>query len=150
MRKQPSPLLPPLPSLLAGSLSAAGLQVLASDLLLVASAVRFLEAGQGPAPAGPHTLPPGQEQQQHHHHHQQHQEHPAMKVLEFAWPILSGVAQSELCQRDPGVVDALCEVFQRSLVSAKLAARSLLPTLIGSVLVIFKVGGRAGGLWSGV
>jgi hypothetical protein len=112
------------------------------------------------------------------------------QVLEGAWPILSGVAQSVLCQRSLAVVEALCDVYQvrrnylvtqssscllkcnhlpykvskhyskqewvgcqslnsadlcelpalqRSILSAKLAARPLIATLIASCLTIFKV-----------
>ena len=44
---------------------------------------------------------------------------PSPQVLEGAWPILSGVAQAPVCQSNPLVVEALCEVYQRSLLSAK-------------------------------
>lgn len=68
-------------------------------------------------------------------------------MLEGAWPLLSGVAQSPVCQADIAVVEALCEVYQQSLLSAKRAAAPLLPTLIASALTIFKVRPSARGLW---
>eukprot|EP00955_Chlamydomonas_euryale_P025708 271715-Chlamydomonas_euryale.AAC.4 len=65
------------------------------------------------------------------------------RLLEAAWPILSGVAQSGACHADASVVEALCEVYQRSLLAARRAAALLLPTLIASVMAIFRV--RQGG-----
>ena len=49
------------------------------------------------------------------------------------------MAQAPVCQSDTQVVEALCEVYQRSIMAAKQAARSLLPILIQSVMAIFKV-----------
>ena len=60
-------------------------------------------------------------------------------MLEAAWPILSSVSQAPVCQANPQVVEALCEVYQRSIMVAKQAARALLPTLIISVMNIFRV-----------
>ena len=68
---------------------------------------------------------------------------PLPQVLEAAWPILSGVAQAPVCQAAPLVVEALCEVYQRSMMAAKLAARPLLPTLITSVMTLYKVRRRS-------
>lgn len=38
--------------------------------------------------------------------------HPAMKLLEAAWPALTAVAEAPVCQQDADVVDALCEVYK--------------------------------------
>ncbi|GAX80410.1 hypothetical protein CEUSTIGMA_g7849.t1 [Chlamydomonas eustigma] len=105
----------------SGALTQESLRVLAIELRLMAAALRFLE------------LPPIEKGAP------VEQQHPAMKVLEGAWPILSGVAQSMLCQRSAVVVEALCDVYQRSILSAKLAARPLIATLIASCLTIYKV-----------
>lgn len=40
--------------------------------------------------------------------------HPAMKLLEAAWPALTAVAEAPVCQRDGDVVQALCEVYKVS------------------------------------
>eukprot|EP00798_Chlamydomonas_sp_ICE-L_P007351 gene7351-474_t len=92
---------------------------LSTELRLMAAAIRFLDyPGSGGAP------PEGQ--------------HPALKTLEGAWPILSAVSQAPICQRDPNVVEALCEVYQGAFLFAKSAARPLQSTPIASVLTIFK------------
>jgi hypothetical protein len=38
--------------------------------------------------------------------------HPAMKLLEAAWPALTAVAEAPVCQQDADVVQALCEVYK--------------------------------------
>ena len=95
------------------------LSILASDLSLLSSIVRFLDGGPGLA--------------------EPQNQHPVMKVLQGAWPILGGIAQSPACQSSPPVINSLCEVFTRSLLSAKRAARTLLPTLTVSLLSIYNV-----------
>lgn len=37
-----------------------------------------------------------------------------LAALQAAWPVLQGVAGSQLCQMDAAVVEALCEVYQVS------------------------------------
>ncbi|GFH33397.1 uncharacterized protein HaLaN_32765, partial [Haematococcus lacustris] len=69
----------------------AALELLAEELGLLAAALRFLDM---PGPPQPGTA------------------HPALRVLESAWPMLSAVAQHPVCQRQPQVVAALAEVYQ--------------------------------------
>ncbi|KAJ9510245.1 hypothetical protein QJQ45_015726, partial [Haematococcus lacustris] len=95
----------------------AALELLAEELSLLAAALRFLDM---PGPALPGTA------------------HPALRVLESAWPMLSAVAQHPVCQRQAQVVAALCEVYQRALLSCKSSAKGLLPTLIASVGQLFQ------------
>lgn len=97
---------------------------LADDLTLLAAALRFMDFPGNP--------PPGMA-------------HPALKVLEHAWPVLAGVAEHPLCQREPDVVASLCDVYQRALLSARSSARGLLPTLINSVGAMFAAAPHPGG-----
>lgn len=94
------------------------LSILASDLSLLSSVVRFLDSSLGQEGLN---------------------QHPVMKVLQGAWPVLGGISQSRDCQTSPMVIQSLCEVFSRSLLSAKKASRPLLPTLTSSLLAIYKV-----------
>jgi hypothetical protein len=38
--------------------------------------------------------------------------HPAMKLLEAAWPVLSAVADAPVCRQDKTVLEAVCEVHR--------------------------------------
>lgn len=38
--------------------------------------------------------------------------HPAMKLLEAAWPVLSTVADAPVCRGDKVVIEAVCEVHK--------------------------------------
>lgn len=38
--------------------------------------------------------------------------HPAMKLLEAAWPVLSAVADAPVCRQDKVVIEAVCEVHK--------------------------------------
>lgn len=67
----------------------------------MAVALRFLET-QGSAHLPPCTA------------HQPLHRPPALAALQAAWPVLQGVAGSQLCQMDAAVVEALCEVYQVS------------------------------------
>lgn len=42
--------------------------------------------------------------------------HPAMRLLEVAWPALTAVGDAPVCQQDAAVVQALCEVHKVSMV----------------------------------
>jgi hypothetical protein len=44
--------------------------------------------------------------------------HPAMKLLEAAWPVLSAVADAPVCRQDRTVLEAVCEVHKVRLVAA--------------------------------
>lgn len=67
------------------------LQHLAQELQLMAVLIKGMEMPGPPAPGSTH---------------------PAMKLLEAAWPALSAVAEAPVCQRDADVVQALCEVYK--------------------------------------
>lgn len=84
------------------------LQHLAQELQLMAVLIKGMEV---PAPMPPGTM------------------HPAMKLLEAAWPALTAVAEAPVCQQDPEVVQALCEVYKvctAGLVSVTTAAADAL------------------------
>ncbi|KAG2427058.1 hypothetical protein HXX76_012574 [Chlamydomonas incerta] len=107
-----------------GRLSPAALSALAAELGLMSAVVRFLEfpqfaqaaAGGGEAAAAAAA-----------------EAHPALQVLQVAWPVLAAVASEPQCAADPGVAEALCELYKRSLLCAKQAGRLLLPPLLGSL-----------------
>ncbi|KXZ46622.1 hypothetical protein GPECTOR_42g833 [Gonium pectorale] len=65
-------------------------------------------------------------------------EHPVLKVLQTAWPVLSAVAAEPQCRADAGVVAALAELYKRSLLATKLAGRPLLPPLLSSLLGLLR------------
>jgi len=44
--------------------------------------------------------------------------HPAIKLLEAAWPVVTAVSEAPVCQQDPLVVQAVCEVYKVNNVSA--------------------------------
>jgi hypothetical protein len=67
------------------------LQHLAQELQLMAVLIKGMEM---PGPPTPGAV------------------HPAMKLLEAAWPALTAVAEAPVCQRDADVVQALCEVYK--------------------------------------
>ncbi|GBF98210.1 hypothetical protein Rsub_10710 [Raphidocelis subcapitata] len=100
------------------------LNTLSDEIRLVAAIVRRLELPPAGFAGGP-GAPPGAPQ------------HPALAVLESCWPLLGAVAESPLCRQEAGLVDAVCEVFNRVLQGARSAAKPLLPTLLRSVLDIF-------------
>lgn len=41
--------------------------------------------------------------------------HPAMKLLEAAWPVLSTVADAPVCRGDKATIDAVCQVYKVGL-----------------------------------
>ncbi|WIA10180.1 hypothetical protein OEZ85_010384 [Tetradesmus obliquus] len=63
--------------------------------------------------------------------------HPAMKLLEAAWPVLSAVADAPVCRQDRPVLEAVCEVHKRALQAARGSAKPLLPTLLTAVGELF-------------
>jgi hypothetical protein len=67
------------------------LQHLAQELQLMAVLIKGMEMPGPPAPGSTH---------------------PAMKLLEAAWPALTAVAEAPVCQRDADVVQAMCEVYK--------------------------------------
>jgi hypothetical protein len=67
---------------MSGGSGQALLQVLAADLRLMSTAVRYMEFPRAIA-AGP--------------------AHPAIRVLEGCWPVVAAVAQSPLCQQQQEV-----------------------------------------------
>jgi|AntAceMinimDraft_1070359.scaffolds.fasta_scaffold08784_1 hypothetical protein len=99
----------------------AAVTLLAAELRLVASAIRFLEF---PALASPEGGGDGGG------------EHPAMAVLSAAWPTLSQFNAAPW-RALPQVVEALCEVYTRALLCAKHAAAPLLPHLLEALRDIF-------------
>ncbi|GIM01351.1 hypothetical protein Vretimale_6185, partial [Volvox reticuliferus] len=114
-----------------GPLSPATLAALAAELGLMTAVVRFLEPPPGPPRMPPSTSRPGTAAAA--------DDHPALRALQVAWPVLSAVAGEPQCQSDPGVVEALAELYKRSLMSTKLAGRPLLPPLIGAMLGVLRV-----------
>ncbi|GIL59546.1 hypothetical protein Vafri_14293, partial [Volvox africanus] len=120
-----------------GPLSPATLAALAAELGLMTAVVRFLEP-----PPGPHRMPPSCSSSSPSLQPgaaAAAEGHPALRALQVAWPVLSAVAGEPQCQRDPGVVEALAELYKRSLMSTKLAGRPLLPPLIGAMLGVLRV-----------
>ncbi|MEW5296974.1 MAG: hypothetical protein WDW36_000215 [Sanguina aurantia] len=107
-----------------GSPPSSHLPLLASELQLMAVALRFLET-QGSAHLPPCTA------------HQPLHRPPALAALHAAWPTLEGVAGSQPCRVDAAVVEALCEVYQRALTCTKTTAQALVPVLLASVLNLF-------------
>lgn len=67
------------------------LSQLADELQLMAALIKGMEFPGPPAAAVPH---------------------PAMKLLEAAWPVLAAVAEAPVCQADRVVVEAVCEVHK--------------------------------------
>ncbi|KAI8465208.1 MAG: armadillo-type protein [Monoraphidium minutum] len=126
--------------------AAAGQQlvdILSEEIRLIAAIVRKLEIapppGRGPggplaaaAAAAAAAAGGGQQQPE-----AAAAQHPSLAVLEACWPLLGAVAESQLCRQQPAVVDAVCEVFNRALQTARGAAKPLLPTLLKSALDIF-------------
>jgi hypothetical protein len=71
------------------------LQHLAQELQLMAVLVRGMEfPGPPVAAAAPGSM------------------HPAMKLLEAAWPALTAMGEARVCQQDAAVVQALCEIYK--------------------------------------
>lgn len=64
--------------------------------------------------------------------------HPAMQLLQNCWPVVEDVGKSRKCRRSEIVVDAVCDLLQRSINIAKSAARDLLGPLVSSMLTIFQ------------
>lgn len=89
---------------------------LACELRLLAAAVRFMEFSDS---AGSPT-------------------HPAMAILQAAWPVLGHVGDSQCWRAQADVVDALCEVYARSLLCAKEAAAPLLPPMMTTLVGTFE------------
>ncbi|GLI65081.1 hypothetical protein VaNZ11_008517 [Volvox africanus] len=120
-----------------GPLSTATLAALAAELGLMTAVVRFLEP-----PPGPHRIPPTSSSSSPSLRPgaaAAAEDHPALRALQVAWPVLSAVAGEPQCQTDPGVVEALAELYKCSLMSTKLAGRPLLPPLIGAMLGVLRV-----------
>ncbi|WIA30246.1 hypothetical protein OEZ86_000336 [Tetradesmus obliquus] len=92
------------------------LQHLADELQLMAVLIRGMEFPGQPPPAFVH---------------------PAMKLLEAAWPVLSAVADAPVCRQDRPVLEAVCEVHKRALQAARGSAKPLLPTLLTAVGELF-------------
>eukprot|EP00882_Tetradesmus_deserticola_P025212 GHRQ01027676.1.p1 GENE.GHRQ01027676.1~~GHRQ01027676.1.p1 ORF type:complete len:237 (+),score=97.88 GHRQ01027676.1:53-712(+) len=63
--------------------------------------------------------------------------HPALKLLEAAWPVLSAVADAPVCRQDRPVLEAVCEVYKRALQSARGSAKPLLTMLLTAVGELF-------------
>ena len=95
----------------AANLAQARLDLLGAEVRLMAAAVRFLEFSNLANSRGAVV------------------EHPAVAVLSAAWPTLSAL-NAEPWRSSPEVVDALCEVYTRSLLCAKAMAAPLLPHLL--------------------
>ena len=77
------------------------LLTLADEIRLIAAIVRRLDLPPAQFAGGP-GAPPGAPQ------------HPSLAVLELCWPLLGAVADSSLCRQEPGVVEAVCDVFNVS------------------------------------
>ncbi len=95
----------------AANLAQARLDLLGAEVRLIAAAVRFLEFASLVDVRGAIV------------------EHPAIATLSAAWPTLSAL-NAEPWRSAPEVVDALCEVYTRSLLCAKTAVAPLLPHLL--------------------
>ena len=95
----------------AANLAQARLDLLGAEVQLIAAAVRFLEFANLVDVRGAIV------------------EHPAIATLSAAWPTLSAL-NAEPWRSAPEVVDALCEVYTRSLLCAKTAVAPLLPHLL--------------------
>ena len=95
----------------AANLAQARLDLLGAEVRLIAAAVRFLEFANLVDVRGAIV------------------EHPAIATLSAAWPTLSAL-NAEPWRSAPEVVDALCEVYTRSLLCAKTAVAPLLPHLL--------------------
>ncbi|EFJ42166.1 hypothetical protein VOLCADRAFT_107418 [Volvox carteri f. nagariensis] len=98
-----------------GPLSPTTLAALAAELGLMTAVVRYLEP-PGPPPrahvgglpvpgtSGPVAAAAGAAGGP--------LDHPALRALQVAWPVLSAVAGEPQCQTDPGVVEALAELYK--------------------------------------
>ena len=102
----------------AANLAQARLDLLGAEVRLIGSAVRFLEFANLVDVRGVIV------------------EHPAIATLSAAWPTLSAL-NAEPWRSAPEVVDALCEVYTRSLLCAKTMAAPLLPHLLGALRETF-------------
>ena len=96
----------------AGGGSDANASLLAAELSLLASAVRFLEF---PAIAEAEAA-----------------NHPAMAVVSHAWPTLSTFA-GDPWRGVPKVQNALCDVYTRAVLCAKRSAKPLLPHVLAAL-----------------
>lgn len=94
---------------------------LASELRLLASAVRFLE-GSADCPSGPDG----------------HTRTPAMALLEHSWGVVGAVGDHPAWRASRPVVAALCELYKRALLSAKAASAPLLPPMLASLGAAFE------------
>ncbi|KAF8069517.1 IPO13 [Scenedesmus sp. PABB004] len=113
-----------------GAAAKALLLRLADELRLMAGLIRCMEfPGQPPPLPGPAAAAAAVSSQG--------LPHPAMRLLEAAWPMLSAVAEAPVCRQDRGVVEALCELHKRAVQTARGAAKPLLTTLLGGVAGLF-------------
>lgn len=110
----------------AGAASKALLQQLAQELQLLAVLLRSTEAQGPPGPPPGMPAPP----------------HPALVLLEAAWPVLSAVCEAPACRADEGIVDAVCEVYKVCLRVSVCCADAVM--LLHHHGVVKRVGGRAG------
>ena len=94
--------------------------LIAAEIRLIASAVRFLEF-----PSIANTAYTA-------HASASAPEHPAVAVVSAAWPVLSAFA-AEPWRGVGAVVDATCDVYIRALLCAKRAATPLLPHVLESL-----------------
>ncbi|CAL8466105.1 g5641 [Coccomyxa elongata] len=98
-----------------GAPSSVAAAELIGRLRLLAILVRFMEANSDTLPSADAV-------------------HPAMPLLQLAYPALEAVAGSAALQADEQVYNALCEVFQRILWADKELAAPLLPGLLNAVI----------------
>ncbi|KAK9804313.1 hypothetical protein WJX72_006272 [[Myrmecia] bisecta] len=96
---------------------------MAGELLLLAAAVRFMEFAGDNGKLGP-------------------QGHPALRLLEAAYPTLSAVAESPAWQGNVEVINALCEVYQRALLCMKSEAQPMLASLVAALMTAFEAHGH--------
>ena len=76
----------------------------ASDLQLLAASIRFLEFSSAPAVGGGGRPA---------------EAHPALHIMQQAYPVLAGLLEAPAWRAQAVVVDAACEVYRRTLLSVK-------------------------------
>lgn len=76
----------------------------AGDLLLLAASIRFLEFS-GPPAGTDGSRPP--------------EAHPALHVMQQAYPVLAALLEAPGWRSRAEVVDAACEAYRRTLLSVK-------------------------------
>ena len=99
-----------------GAAPEAQAKALAAEIQLMASVIRFME------------FPGGAEGEQ----------HPALVLLQHAWPILSGITQSAVWGAQELVVNAVCEVHQRTLLCTKQYGEPLLAVLLNECVPLIE------------